>query len=97
MNKVIEAYYAQAKINPFIIRQKLAKFSRNSDIQAEFVHWIENKEYRQDAVVIQGYTAKMLAALSEYLNGEGAFILMIELREDPEKAMSRISHGFNMK
>ena len=97
MNKVIEAYYSQAKINPFLISQKLAAFSRNSDLQTEFVYWIEHKTYKKDAVAIHGYTAEKLATLSEYLNGEGAFMLMIELREDPEKAMYRISHGFNMK
>lgn len=97
MNKVIEAYYAQAQTNSFLIKQKIAKFSRNTDLQAEFAYWIEKKTYKRNAVVVHGYTAEKLATLSEYLNGEGAFMLMIELRENPEKAMYQISHGFTMK
>lgn len=96
MDKVIEAYYTQAKMNPFLIKQKLTRLYRNPDLQKEFAFWIQNGEFSQDAVVIHGYTAEKLAHLSEYLHAEGAFMLMIELREDPEKALRRISNGFNM-
>jgi len=44
-----------------------------------------------------GYTAEKLSALSPYLNGEGAFALLIEFRENPEKALARIRKGFKKK
>lgn len=94
MNHTIEAYYSQAKVNPHLLKQKLEKFSRNPDLQKEFAYWIEHRAFMADSVVIHGYTAEKLAALSEYLNGEGAFMLMIELRENPNKALKRISDGF---
>ena len=46
---------------------------------------------------MEGYTAKKLSELSEYLNGDGAFVLLIELRENPEKAHRRIMQGFKRK
>lgn len=96
MNKVVEAYYAQAPINPFILKQKMEKFSRNPDIGKEFAYWIENKKFMPEAVKIEGYTAETLAALSEYLVGEGAFLMMIDLRENPAKALKKIEKGFHM-
>lgn len=96
MSNIIENYYAQAPINPFILKQKMKKFSRNPDIQEEFEYWIKNRKFTPKATEINGYTAEMLAALSEYLRGEGAFLLMIELREHPEKALNRIQKGFYM-
>lgn len=96
MDKIIEAYYSQAPINSFLLKQKMAKFSRNPDVKKEFAYWIENKTFAKDAIAVEGYTAEKLASLSEYLMGEGAFLLLIELRENPEKAMKQIEKGFHM-
>jgi molybdenum cofactor biosynthesis enzyme MoaA len=98
MSKIIEEYYAQAKTMPVIVRQKLNKLQRHTDILQEFDHWIQNGTYTAiDCVSVGGYTAQKLAELSEYMNGEGAFMLLIELRENPEKAKRRIADGFRMK
>lgn len=96
MNTVIESYYAQVKMNPFLLKQKMAKFSRHPDIAEEFAYWISNKVYKQNAIVIEGHTAQELASQSEYLMGEGAFLLMIDLREKPEKVSKQIAEGFRM-
>lgn len=97
MSKLIEEYYAQANVIPFILNQKMVKLQRHQDISQEFEYWIEHQSYREDGLVIHGYSAKKLAALSEFLDGEGAFMLLIELRETPDKAKNRISQGFSMK
>lgn len=52
--------------------------------------------YEFDASV-EGYTAEKLASMSPYLDGEGAFMLLIELKENPDKAKKRIAEGFKMK
>lgn len=96
MDKIIEAYYSQAPINAFLLKQKMARFSRNPDIKKEFAYWIENKTFIKDAVVVEGYTAENLAAMSEYLVGESAFLLLIELRENPKSAIKQINKGFHM-
>ncbi len=98
MNDTIRQFYEKNDLPKPIIEQKVTAFSRHSDIAEEFEQWITNRTFKeQDAVAIEGYTAKKLAELSEYLNGEGAFILLIELREQPEKAHKRITNGFKYK
>ena len=50
-----------------------------------------------EAVEIEGYTAKLLSEKSTYLDGEGAFIMLIELRENPQKSKEQILKGFKRK
>ena len=98
MNDVIRQFYEQNHLPKPIIDQKIAAFSRHSDIAAEFEQWIADRTYKtQGAVSVEGYNAKKLSELSEYLNGDGAFILLIELRENPCKAHERIDRGFKYK
>lgn len=56
-----------------------------------------HQEYIWDSISVEGYTAKSLAALSEYVDGEAAFMLLIELRDSPDKALHRIKGGFKLK
>ena len=35
--------------------------------------------------------------LSKFLCGEGSFMLLIELRDDPKRAQQRIADGFKLK
>ena len=98
MSRIIEDYYKQVNTMPLILQQRMDKLEKNLDIQKEFEYWIEKKEYVQDnCVTIEEYTAKDIAALSKLLDGEGAFMLLIELRENPEKAKKRIKEGFKIK
>lgn len=97
MNKRIESFYRENNIPEFLLNQKLRKFSRHMDIAEEFDYWIENKRYKETGCVVEGYSAARLAEISEYLDGEGAFVMLIELREAPKKALDRISKGFKMK
>ena len=48
-------------------------------------------------VIINGYTAEKLSQLSPYLVGEASFLVLIELRENPKKATSKIAKGFKVK
>lgn len=98
MSKIIEEYYKSANLILPLIKQKMEKLERNTDILKEFEYWVENKSYKdQGAIVVNGYTAKQIADLSKFLDGEGAFMLLIELRENPKKALMRIAEGFKMK
>lgn len=96
MSKVIETYYKDAGIMPLLLKKKMAAFTKHPDIAAEFEYWISNKKYLE-GVSVEGYTAKSIAPLSPYMDGEGAFQLLIELRENPNKAKKRIGAGFKLK
>ena len=80
----------------FFIEDKLYKLKKHSDIAAEFEYWIQNKQYRND-VSVEGYTVTDVASMSHYLNGEGAFMFLIELRENPEKAKQKMRNGFKIR
>lgn len=75
----------------------MVKFQRNLDILKEFEHWIEHREYLQNGISVEGYTAKSLSELSTYVDGEAAFMLLIDLRENPERALHKIKSGFKVK
>lgn len=96
MNSIIRDYYENMGVKPFLIDEKMDKLKKYSDIEAEFEYWIQNKQYKND-VSVEGYTASDIANISHYLNGEGAFMLLIELRENPEKAKQKIRNGFKIK
>ncbi len=98
MSEIIKRFYENNKIPGILLKQKLSKFGQNEDIAAEFEYWIENGVYKTDGeITIEGYTAKRLADESPYLNGEGAFLMMIELRESPQNALDQIAKGLKRK
>ena len=97
MSSIIEKYYNDNNVAPALVKQKIERLGRNPDIEKEFEYWIENKQYRPDSMEIEGYTAQKLSQLSKYLIGEGAFMLLIELRESPDKAHKKIARGFKVK
>ncbi len=98
MKAIVENYYKQAGIMPLLLKSKMSKLEKHPDIMAEFVHWIDHLAYKETGCVcIEGYTAKMLSELSEFTDGEAAFMLLIELREAPDRALRRIKAGFTIK
>ncbi|MBQ6887413.1 MAG: hypothetical protein IJN54_07890 [Lachnospiraceae bacterium] len=98
MSKVIETYYRKTKLPEPLIVKKLEVLERNQDIKAEFEAWIESKVFMEyGCVEVAGYSAKSIAEMSRFVNGEGAFMLLIELRENREMALKRIADGFKMK
>ena len=98
MREVIKRFYEDNRTPGILIKQKLTKLEQNADIASEFEYWIEHKTYKvEGAVEVEGYTAKKLSEKSEYLDGEGAFAMLIELRENPRKALDQIAKGLKRK
>lgn len=97
MSEKIRAYYQNTKLDERLINKKLELFSRHEDIMWEFEYWIENREYKSDGVVVEGYSANSLAKISKFMDGEGAFVLLMELRQNPERTLKQIAAGFKMK
>ena len=98
MSKIIEEYYAQANPISAILKQKMKKLQQHTDVLQEFEYWIQNSTYKTvNCVTVNGYSAQKIAELSEFADGETAFMLLIELRENPERAKHKISEGFRLK
>lgn len=93
----VKELYSKYPFQENLLNQRMEMFDRNKDIKAEFEYWIETNEYLEDECVeVEGYTAKKIALMSKYTNGETAFVLLVELRENPDKALKQIREGFNM-
>lgn len=98
MSNIIESFYLENNTPKALLKQKVAMFDHHRDIAVEFEKWIVSNEYVTDhAVCVEGYTAKRLAETFENLNGEGAFVMLVELRENPKKALGQISKGLKRK
>lgn len=97
MSEIIENYYRKTKLEDFQIKSKMDLLDKHNDIKAELEYWIQNQCYKQDGIVVEGFSAESLAKESKLLDGEGAFIMLIKLRERPEVAKRQIANGFIMK
>lgn len=95
---IIREYYEKTRLPELMIDMKVGLFDKHPDIKAEFEHWIQTQEYIVDnAVTVENYTAEALSKKSEFLDGEGAFSMLIQLRENPAKALKKIERGFKLK
>lgn len=98
MSEIIENYYKNANIAPILIKMKMNRFSKHADIASEFEYWIKEKKYKEfNCIKVEGYTAKSISKLSKFLDGEGAFVMLIELRENRDNALKKIASGFKLK
>ena len=98
MRKRIVEFYKQSNLPKPIVSSNLRKFEQNDDIAEEFERWLTDKSFKTvDAVTIEGYTAKRISELSPFMNGDSAFLLLIELRNNPHKALKMIANGFKKR
>lgn len=93
----IKEYLISADLDEEFVERKLSQYLKHVDIADEFVNWIVSGQYKEDGIKVEGYTAKKLSELSEYLVGEGSFAMLIMLREKPERAKKKIQEGFRIK
>lgn len=91
----IKTYLESEGLSSGAVQRRLAEFERNPDIAAEFEEWIQNGagEY-VNGVVIEGYTAKQIKELAQFMNGIGVYNFLVTLRENPEVAKKYIAEGF---
>jgi hypothetical protein len=73
------------------------KVSKYGDIRAEFENWIENGDYPENPLVIEGYSVRDISKLASFLDGIGVFVFMVTLRENPERAKGYIKEGFKRR
>lgn len=92
MSEIVKEYYEKAHIKPILIERKMKMLEKHPDICEEFKEWISTKRF-VDQVIVEGYTASKIAKLSPNVAGEGAFMLLIDLRENPINAKKLIDDG----
>ena len=98
MSEIIREFYKKNGFPERLIEHKVQSICKYPDIVEEFEEWIRTGTFREDrAVTIEGYTAKRLSEISAFLNGDGAFTVLKELRENPEGTLMSIAEGFVWK
>ena len=98
MSDLIKQFYIDNNIPLELLHGKMQMFERNPDIAKEYEYWIKRGKYQNNGnVCIDGYTAEKLSKISKYLEGEGSFIMLIKLRENPKQALAELSRGFKRK
>lgn len=98
MNEVIKDYYLQNGFPVKLLESKVRKLEEHKDILREFEMWVQNKEYCDaNPVSVEGYTAKDLSQTYPMLNGDGAFMMLIALRENPQSAVKMLKDGMKIK
>lgn len=98
MSNIIYEFYKKLNVDENLIKFKMSKFKNHLDVAKEFEYWIQNREYwKENPISIEGYTAKKISEISKYMIGEGAFLMLIELRENRENALKMINGGFKLK
>ena len=73
------------------------KVSKYGDIRAEFENCIENGDYPENTLVIEGYSARDISKLAPFMDGIGIYAFMVTLRENPERAKGYIKEGFKRR
>ncbi len=92
MSEIVKEFYEKAHVKPFLIEQKMKRLEKHPDICKEFEEWISTKKYI-DQVIVEGYTASKIAKISPNVAGEGAFMMLIDLRNNPLNAKKLINDG----
>lgn len=93
LSSVVKEYYKKAGIVPALLNSKISKLERHPDVLAEFVEWIKTGSYKEtDCVEVDGYTAKRISKVSAFLDGDGAFMMLIDLREKPVLAKKKLAN-----
>jgi len=72
-----------------------APFAKHDDIRIELEQWIDRQVYPQEApLMIEGYSAEMIAKMAPFMSGIGVYNFLITLREHPDEGKSIIGEGF---
>lgn len=74
------------------------KITRYDDIKAEFLKWLESRDFNFEVpVVVEGYSALAVADLAPQMDGLGVYNFLVDLRDQPEQARAVIAEGFVVK
>ena len=98
MEKIINYLVNERNQKQEVAAKIASPFERHDDICVELENWIERREYTRDnPLMVEGYTAKMISELAPFMDGVGVYNFMVTLRERPENGKRIIVEGFPRK
>ena len=75
-------------------KRNAIKLCKYEDIKTEFIQWTENGQYPDNGIVIEGYSAKKISEIADFMSGVGVYNFMVTLRDNPEFGLESIKNGF---
>ncbi len=96
---LIIKYFVEEKAVTEVVAKVLSKpLLKYEDIKNEFLYWLENRTFDcPNPIMINKYTASMVAELVPHLDAAGVYNFMVTLRDNPTKAQEYIDNGFPRK
>jgi len=97
MNKIMTYLIGTLNQSERAAKRNESKLSKYEDIKNEFETWIDTQEYPDNGVLINGYNAKKISKMADFMNGLGVYNFLVTLRDNPEFAFNTINDGFRRK
>lgn len=96
---LIVKYFIEEKAVTEVVAKVLSKpLLKYEDIKNEFLYWLENRTFDcPNPIVINKYTAAMVAELAPHLDVAGVYNFMVTLRDNPKKAQDYLDNSFQRK
>jgi hypothetical protein len=95
MDKITNYLINTLERNPEVAAKVAEPLAKHDDIRAELERWIDRQAYPQEnPLMVEGYSAEMIAKLAPFMNGVGVYNFMVTLREHPDEAKAIIAKGF---
>ena len=87
----------ELKMPPAHIANTLDLLKKQADIYAEFVAWLEAREFPEHGIIVEGYSASKIAQIQPKLSGLAVYLLLAELRSDTERALGYLKEGLKIE
>ncbi len=95
---IVKHFKEEEKMNDVVSKTLFKDLSKYDDILNEFTKYLTQRTYDiDDAIEINGYTAKKVAELNPAFHATGVYTFMELLRDDFNKAEEIIKGGFKNK
>lgn len=97
MDRIVDYLINTQGMSERVANRNALKLCKYDDVRKEFLTFIENEEYPQKGIVIEGYSARDIHNLSARLSPVGVYNFLVSLRETPDAAKEIIAAGFPIK
>ena len=98
MDKMLDYLINEKGLSETVAHIHMNKVTKYKDIRMEFDYWLNNRDYNiENPIVIEGYSARQIFKMAEFLDGVGVFNFMVTLRDNPEEAKAYIRDGFRIR
>lgn len=97
MEDIYKILVEKFEMNDRAAKRSAGKLSKYEDIKSEFLANLDEDDYPENGVDVEGYTAKKLHSMTDLLNYVGVYNFLVSLKDNPDMAKKIIAEGFKVK